>query len=226
MQISAKQLWLFCSNPEETYAAFSGCLDAYDFDGYIDEATWARLRQLDLDIICASMGMSENHPGGDEILAFIDATAGAAEKGYKVFTWYGHGTEALAVGYRSWQLRVDVKVEQGNDSGELEGLTILDGPAPAAPTQIAFVLQTGDMDAYPPHGLRVSIWPTMDEVVADMIEFFTEADGQDAGTIDDINKAYHEKDTALLMATLRRSFGQREWAIYSQGSGYHYLPIS
>ena len=56
--------------------------------------------------ICCDFAMSEHHLGGDDVVAYVEATLTAIEEGYKVLTWYDEETNVLIVGIKPDTLNV------------------------------------------------------------------------------------------------------------------------
>ncbi len=81
-----------------------------------------------------------------------------------------------------------------------------------------FVIHTGDGAVFPPHGLRVSTHDTMKELVAELIEFFGEAEDQAVYQLDwypNGGQGYRG-----LEHVLERLTHGRPWSIYSPETGY------
>ena len=64
-------------------------------------AVFDLLKECDVRFVLHAWGMSENHPGGDDVTDAVDNALRAAKEGYEVFTWYGDGTEVLVVGVKA-----------------------------------------------------------------------------------------------------------------------------
>jgi hypothetical protein len=50
--------------------------------------------------------MSENHPGGDDLVSAVAEALAAQKAGYTVHTWYSPKAEALVIGYKPEQLTI------------------------------------------------------------------------------------------------------------------------
>lgn len=73
-----------------------------------------------------------------------------------------------------------------------------------------FVLDTGDPTTYPPHGLRVSVHRTPNELAEDVKLFFGQAEGKNVRNVQAHNVADH----------LPRLAAGRKFALYSERGGY------
>jgi hypothetical protein len=105
--VTRAQLHQFLENGEDCdkYADFRE--QVADVNGekvLLDEATFAGLKTCDFRKIVAGSHLSENHLGGDDLVAVADDVLRAIEDHYQLVTWYGPDTQALIAGYRKDQL--------------------------------------------------------------------------------------------------------------------------
>lgn len=129
LRISYDALWAFFMycGPEISYEEWcqslegvGGRLEALDLTQEQFETLQAYVKDGLFEVIVVDQGMSENHPGGDDILSYIDSTAKIAKRtGWTVVTWYGPDTEALAVGVQEGLLDL-FEGEAGLDGNEEE----------------------------------------------------------------------------------------------------------
>ena len=107
-EVTKLQIWEFLNNSSSEYATYEEFVgNSADPDEItLDEATFNILRSCDLKTIIAGSEMSENHLGGDDLVAVADDVVAAVRDGYAITTWYGRKTEALVAGYRPGQLSV------------------------------------------------------------------------------------------------------------------------
>lgn len=91
--------------------------------------------------------------------------------------------------------------------------------APLRSDNFVFSLHTGDAKSYPPCGVRIAVSDTYREMVADMIEFFGDAENCDDAMMDNLRAAL--TDPARLTDTLHALAANRPWAVCSQKNGYH-----
>lgn len=107
--------------PEQVYAFLDkgGTETEVDFESFcaefdpddeenspLDEKTFDALKSVELRRILHGSEMSENHLGGDDLVALASETVTAVKEGYEVCTWYGPKSEALVVGYRPSELKI------------------------------------------------------------------------------------------------------------------------
>ena len=112
MKVTPMQLWTYLDGQEETYADF---LDRRGgrANGVTAEV-FEELKRLNEDttnqpirLVIADQHMSENHPGGDDMVAAVDDVLAAIKDGYRIVTWYGPETEVLIAGYRPEHLTIE-----------------------------------------------------------------------------------------------------------------------
>ncbi len=72
----------------------------------LDNLAGSAVASCDIKAICVDWEMSENHIGGDDIVAIATALREAILTGYRVFISYGPNTEVLIVGYRQNELAI------------------------------------------------------------------------------------------------------------------------
>lgn len=109
LTINKAQLHQFLENGEdcEKYEAFRE--EVADMNGekvLLDETTFAGLKNCEFRKIVAGSHLSENHLGGDDLVAVADDVLRAIEDHYQIVTWYGQETQALIAGYRKDQLTI------------------------------------------------------------------------------------------------------------------------
>lgn len=100
--VSKQQLFVFLANgglDTENYEQFSeGWLD--DDPNPITPELYEALKQADLKPILNGSEMSEDHLGGDDLVAVADDVLAAIKEGYEIVTWYGPKSEALVAGIK------------------------------------------------------------------------------------------------------------------------------
>lgn len=112
MKVMRKQLWTYLNNQEDSYEQFRDCCDS-ETNG-VTKKVFTELKLLaddevrkPLRPILADQHMSENHPGGDDIVGTVDDVLTAIQDGYRIVTWYGPEAEALVAGYKPDYLTVE-----------------------------------------------------------------------------------------------------------------------
>ena len=117
-EVTKLQIWEFLNNSGSEYATYEEFVgNSADPDEItLEEATFNILRSCDLKTIIAGSEMSENHLGGDDLVAVADDVVAAVRDGYAITTWYGRKTEALVAGYRPGQLSVKERTIGRRDS--------------------------------------------------------------------------------------------------------------
>jgi hypothetical protein len=107
LTVSKAQVHQFLENGEECEKYEDFREQVTDLNGeevLIDEAAFAGLKNCDFRKIVAGSHLSENHLGGDDLIAVADDVLRAVEDHYQIVTWYGQETQALIAGYRKDQL--------------------------------------------------------------------------------------------------------------------------
>ena len=120
--ISKRAIWEYLNlggKEHDTYAAF---IDANpDGDYCLTAEQFTLLKSVALRELIADQYMSENRPGGDDIIEYVRLAQGAIEDGYKLCTWYGPQTQTLIVGYNPVELDpLEPEPEEGEEEREEE----------------------------------------------------------------------------------------------------------
>jgi hypothetical protein len=103
MKVTRRQLWTYLTNQEDTYEEFLDCCDG-ETNGVsrelVDELASFLQDEIrkPIRLIIADQNMSENHPGGDDIVGAVEDALAAIKDGYRIVTWYGPETESLVAG--------------------------------------------------------------------------------------------------------------------------------
>ena len=104
LTVTKDQLWSYlAAYADGDYESYR---DSQLEDAFLDRATFDALTACDLKTVTAGQGMSENHPGGDDIVSVAEGVVAAIAEGYTIVTWYGPDAEALVAGYKPDQLTV------------------------------------------------------------------------------------------------------------------------
>lgn len=78
-----------------------------DENPQLTEETFHTLQAMDIKQIVADSSMSENHIGGDDVIAYIDEVVAAIKEGYEIITWYGPKAQVLVIGVRPNTLEIE-----------------------------------------------------------------------------------------------------------------------
>ncbi len=104
--VTKRQLWIFLTmGRTETFAEFRD-EEGDEDESELGEDEWNALNKADIKEIIADQDMSENSPGGDDMVSLAEDVLTAVKEGYTVVTWYGDSTEALVAGVRPDQITV------------------------------------------------------------------------------------------------------------------------
>lgn len=107
LKLTVQQMHQYMSYREPYFHMYEQEVKSVDEEVLIDNATYDQLKRCDLRDIISTFGMSENNPGGDDILAYITDTLKAVQEGYQIATFYDPDTtNALVVGFKEDQLEI------------------------------------------------------------------------------------------------------------------------
>ena len=105
--VSKRAIWEYLNGggkEHDTYAEFQEANELNDDPVALTEDLFKLFKTVSFRELVADQYMSENRPGGDDIIEFVRMAQGAIEDGYKLATWYGPQTQTLIVGYNPVEL--------------------------------------------------------------------------------------------------------------------------
>ncbi len=116
--VDKAQLHSFFYLESESYAEYAEPYTEDDETPPLTEADWQYLKGCVFKSITADKDMSENHPGGDDIVGAVDEVLEAIKEGYQICTWYGPWAEALILGYSNKDIVVIDPPEKADEEDE------------------------------------------------------------------------------------------------------------